>query len=71
LVDASSFSSSISIIEVQLRGVPLPPGCDHDRGSLVPALRDVYRDVEELLVERGVEVDLVSVFRWVQRFTDD
>src|SRR5439155_15023498 len=28
-----------------------------------------YRDVEELLVERGVEVDHVSVFRWVQRFT--
>jgi transposase-like protein len=28
-----------------------------------------YRDVEELLVERGVEVDHVSVFRWVQRCT--
>jgi transposase-like protein len=28
-----------------------------------------YRDVEELLVERGVEVDLVTVYRWVQRFT--
>ncbi len=28
-----------------------------------------YRDIEELLVERGVEVDHVSVFRWVQRFT--
>ena len=28
-----------------------------------------YRDVEELLVERGVEVDHVSIFRWVQRFT--
>jgi transposase-like protein len=28
-----------------------------------------YRDVEELLIERGVEVDHVSVFRWVQRFT--
>jgi len=25
--------------------------------------------VEELLVERGVEVDHVTVFRWVQRFT--
>jgi transposase-like protein len=23
-----------------------------------------YRDVEELLVERGVEVDHVTVFRW-------
>jgi hypothetical protein len=26
-----------------------------------------YRDVEELLAERGVEVDHVSVFRWVQK----
>jgi hypothetical protein len=26
-----------------------------------------YRDVEELLVERGVEVDHVTVYRWVQR----
>jgi transposase-like protein len=28
-----------------------------------------YRDVEELLTERGVEVDHVTVCRWVQRFT--
>ena len=28
-----------------------------------------YRDVEELLAERGVEVDHVTVNRWVQRFT--
>ena len=28
-----------------------------------------YRDVEELLGERGVEVDHVTVYRWVQRFT--
>jgi transposase, IS6 family len=28
-----------------------------------------YRDVEELLTERGVEVDHVTVFRWVQCFT--
>jgi len=28
-----------------------------------------YRDVEELLLERGIEVDHVTVFRWVQRFT--
>ncbi len=28
-----------------------------------------YRDLEELLVERGVEVDHVTVYRWVQRFT--
>src|SRR5438309_9494743 len=28
-----------------------------------------YRDVEELLAERGVEVDHVSIYRWVERFT--
>jgi transposase-like protein len=28
-----------------------------------------YRDAEEFQVERGVEVDLVSGYRWVQRFT--
>src|SRR5918998_3953424 len=28
-----------------------------------------YRDVEEFLAERGIEVDHVSIFRWVQRFT--
>ncbi len=28
-----------------------------------------YRDVEELLAERGVDVDHVSVYRWVQTFT--
>src|SRR5205809_1235153 len=27
-----------------------------------------YRDLEELLAERGVEVDHVTVFRWVQCF---
>jgi transposase-like protein len=28
-----------------------------------------YRDVEELLAERGITVDHVTVHRWVQRFT--
>jgi IS6 family transposase len=28
-----------------------------------------YRDVEELLSERGIEVDHVTVYRWVVRFT--
>jgi transposase-like protein len=28
-----------------------------------------YRDVEELLTERGIEVDHVTVYRWVQQFT--
>ena len=28
-----------------------------------------YRDLEELLAERGVNVDQVTLFRWVQCFT--
>ncbi len=28
-----------------------------------------YRDVAELLAERGIEVDHVTVYRWVQRFS--
>lgn len=30
-----------------------------------------YRDVEELLCERGIEVDHVTVYRWVQTFTPE
>ncbi len=36
------------------------------RWYLCYALSD--RDVEELLAERGIDVDHVTVFRWVQRF---
>jgi transposase, IS6 family len=28
-----------------------------------------YRDLEELLAERGIEVDDTTIYRWVQRFT--
>ena len=28
-----------------------------------------YRDIAELLVERGIEVDHVTIYRWVYRFT--
>jgi transposase, IS6 family len=28
-----------------------------------------YRDVKELLAERGIDVDHVTVHRWVRRFT--
>jgi transposase-like protein len=49
--------------------VPLPARGDRGRGALVPALRPSYRDVEELLAERGIQVDHVTVFRWVQTFT--
>jgi hypothetical protein len=34
-------------------------------------LRLSYRDVEELTAERGIEVDHVTVYRWVQTFTPE
>jgi transposase-like protein len=54
---------------IGLRRLPLPPEV------IVVAVRWYlrfglsYRDVEELLTERGVEVDHVTVYRWVLRFT--
>jgi transposase, IS6 family len=30
-----------------------------------------YRDVEELVAERGIEVDCVDIYRWVQRFAPE
>jgi transposase, IS6 family len=34
---------------------------------LAPGLS--YRDVEELLAERAIDVDHVTIYRWVRRFT--
>jgi transposase, IS6 family len=61
--------SSRSNPEVRLRRFPVPPEV------IVVAVRWYlrfglsHRDVEELLAERGVEVDHVSVYRWLLRFT--
>jgi transposase, IS6 family len=59
--------------------VPVPPSAFHGfrfpPEIIVLAVRWYlryglsYRDVEELLAERGIEVDHVTVYRWVQRFT--
>lgn len=50
-------------------GLPVPAGGDRCRGALVSALRCYLRDVEELLAERGIAVDHVTIYRWVQTFT--
>jgi hypothetical protein len=61
-------SSSPSCISV-VRWIPVPPDV------ILLAVRWYlryglsYRDVEELLAERGIEVDHVTIYRWVQRFT--
>jgi hypothetical protein len=54
---------------IRVRRLPFPPVV------IVVAVRWYlrfglsYRDVEELLADRGIEVDHVTVDRWVQRFT--
>jgi transposase, IS6 family len=52
-----------------VRRAPVPAGGDHGRGPLVPGYSLSYRDMEELLAECGIEVDHVTVYWWVQRFT--
>ncbi len=54
---------------VHVRGISVPVGGDHRGNPVVSPLRAPYRDVEELLAERGIAVDYVTVYRWVQRFT--
>ncbi len=63
------------------RTLPLPQNCSAFAGYRFPpevimlAVRWYlryglsYRDVEELLVEPGIEVDHVTIHRWIQRFT--
>jgi hypothetical protein len=56
-------------------GSPAPAGYRFPREVIAVAVRWYlryglsYRDVEELLAERGVEVDHVTIYRWVQTFT--
>jgi transposase-like protein len=52
-----------------VRRVSVPAGDHRARGLLVLRYGLSYRDVEELLAERGIEVDHVTVYRCVQRFT--
>jgi transposase-like protein len=69
VVKLSSRSRQSSLPKSALPGSRFPPEV------IVVAIRWYlrfnlsYRDVEELLIERGVEVDHVTVYRWVQRFT--
>jgi transposase-like protein len=57
------------------RGSSAPVGYRFPREVIAVAVRWYlryglsYRDVEELLAERGIEVDHVTVYRWVQTFT--
>lgn len=67
-VDASLPFSATSA-RASFAGLPVPAGGDRRGCALVVGYRDVYRDVEEVLIDRGIEVDHVTVYRWVRGFT--
>src|SRR2546426_10201176 len=52
-----------------IRGIPVPAGCDRPGSAWYLRFGLSYRDLEELLAERGIDVDHVTLFRWVQQFT--
>ena len=58
-----------SSARIGVRRLPVPAG--GDRVAVCWSLRYglSYRDVEELMVERGVQVDHVTIYPWVRRFT--
>ena len=56
---------------VQLRRVPVPTGGDHLAVRWYLRYGLSYRDVEDLLAERGITVDHVTIYRWGQRFTPE
>ena len=54
---------------VGVRRLPVSAGGDHAGGPLVSTLRAFLSRLEELLTEHGVDVDHVTLYRWVQHFT--
>ena len=54
---------------IRLRRLPFPTRRDRAGGPFALRFGLSYREVEELLADRGIEVDHVTVYRWVQRFT--
>ena len=54
---------------VRVCRVPVPTGGDHDRDPLAYPLRPLVSRRRELRAERGIDVDHVTIYRWVQRFT--
>ncbi len=49
-------------------GYRFPPDVTVLAGRWYLRFRLSYRDLEELLAERGIEVDHVSLYRWVHHF---
>jgi hypothetical protein len=69
--EISTSPSSPTGTRLGLRRVSLPARRHHLAVRWYLRFGLSYRDVEELLAERGIEVDHVTVYRWVQRFSPE
>jgi DDE superfamily endonuclease len=68
---AGDWSGDCTPHDFGLRWLPVPASGDLGSGPLVPAVRPVLPRREELLAERGITVDHVTIYRWVQRLTPE
>ncbi|RKE10585.1 hypothetical protein C8E86_5499 [Catellatospora citrea] len=59
----------VTACEVGVCWFRFPPWVIRGRRTVHLRFSLSYRDVEELLIERGVEADHDTVYRWVQRFS--
>jgi hypothetical protein len=77
LADRHGAGTLSSVIISRVASTSAPAGYRFPREVIAVAVRWYlryglsYRDVEELLAERGIEVDHVTVYRWVQTFTSE
>ena len=61
--EVSASPSPVLAAEDSVCRIPVPTGGDPGGGALGPAYNLSYRNIEELLVERGVTVDHLTMFR--------
>ena len=70
-------SETGGVINSRPRSLSAPAGYRFPREVIALAVRWYlryglsYRDVEELLAERGITMDHVTIYRWVQTFTPE
>jgi transposase, IS6 family len=76
-VAAVGFGDAETLIHSRSALSCAPAGYRFPRETIAVAVRwhlrygPSYRDVEELLTERGVQLDHVTIYRWVQTFTPE
>jgi transposase, IS6 family len=68
---AGDWSSDCTSHRFGLRRLPVPAGVISLAVQWYLRYGLSYRDVEVLPAERGITVDHVTIYRWVQRFTSE